>query len=1145
MAKKTEYEIALLVGGKVQASFNKSMKNAEQGIDSLNNMAHTAAAAITSAFAAVKVGQFMGDAVNTYSSFEQAMATTAATANASQADYERLEQAALAMGKATTKTATESAEALGYMALAGWSVDDSLEALEPVLRLSEATQMDLARCSDLTTDSMSALGLSVDSLGEYLDICTAANNNANTTAEALMEAFIGCGGAAKTVGADLTDMATALGVLANNGTKGSEAGTALNAMLVRISSKDTAIKAMHELGVSAFDASGEFIGLNEVLVRLSDAMSGLTTEQQTAYMSDIAGTHYYTEMSYLLDSVKKSADGSASAWDTLSTSLENSDGALEKMAATVTDTLSVSFQILNSATEDAQIHLVDAFGDNLKDVILNLAAFIPTVTDNFIKFADKSQLKISRVFNTVQKDAAKAWEFMSGLGSSLIENFDTIEVVVAGIGTAFISYKIISLFIKGASEALSFANAIKMIAVANPVLFTLTVGATAIAGITAAMKKADEQAAQSNLEQHFGNIALSLDEVSQVADYIVMNDSLSKVQESLSAFSELDGMRESMEKSLKAINKSNWKVSIGMELTQSDKDAYISDVKNYISDANEYLVQERYAANISLSAFADGNIERKNMVSQLDSFYADVYTELQGAGNRLSDIVNAAFEDNLLDIDESKAIAQAQESMAKIMNSLASSEFDAKLEVLNHKFSAENLDAESFQALQDELEAQVESAKSGYEEAWIHNLSVAKSALDYGSITQDEYDTMADEFYKDYLNNVTNTELKAHNFQLDTIGKAYSDEIEAFNKHRDEVMKEYSSEDYSKQWEQTPQKVLDAMTQDIYNDGTSKATKQAIESLLSSMEPSTEELRNLEAQWKEAGEEIPDALMRAVARTDSYGAMTVYSSMFSDGGDKPALYNSLLQSMVDDADYSDIVAALREGGMTLPDSIVEGVQNSMPDAFKGLYSYSTDYLQEVFSKGIDISTDVTIDLKPIYSGLSRSIETDTYNSILANRRHETVLNNALNRDGHDVTGNITDFGAKVGLIGHADGGIFTQPHVAWFAENGPEAAIPLDGSANAISLWNRVGMLLGVLDGGITKSRGEMLSESIAGNATINNNTDASSDSKQFVFAPKITIEGNADRGDIDNAISMSMEQFKDMLEQCLSEQNRRAFSAR
>ncbi|MBR3994797.1 MAG: phage tail tape measure protein [Clostridia bacterium] len=394
-SKKTEYEIALLVGGKVQASFGNSIKDVNNSFDSMTNMAKSAAKMVTAAFATVQVGQFIGDAVETYSSFEQAMANTAAIARASETDFERLEEAALEMGKATTKTATEASEALGYMALAGWSVDDSITALEPVLRLSEATQMDLATCSDLVTDSMSALGLSIDELSGYLDVCTAANNNANTTAEALMEALIGCGGAAKTVGVDITDTATALGVLANNGTKGAEAGTALNSMLVRMTSKDAAITAMEALGVSAFDAAGNFIGLEEVLVDLQQALSTLSAEEQAAYMSKIAGTNYYTEMSYLLDAVAESADGTASAWDSLSGALENSDGALMNMAATVTDTLSTSFQILNSATEDAQIHLVDAFGDDLKDIILDLAAFIPELTENFVKFADKAGPKIS------------------------------------------------------------------------------------------------------------------------------------------------------------------------------------------------------------------------------------------------------------------------------------------------------------------------------------------------------------------------------------------------------------------------------------------------------------------------------------------------------------------------------------------------------------------------------------------------------------------------------------------------------------------------------------------------------------------------------------------------------------------------------
>lgn len=1140
MAKKTEYEIALMVGGKVQASFGNSIRNVEQGINSLNNMAHTAAAAITSAFAAVKVGQFVGDAVNTYSSFEQAMATTAATANATQNEYEKLEKAALEMGKKTTKTATESAEALGYMALAGWDVDTSIEALEPVLRLSEATQMDLARCSDLVTDSMSALGLSVDNLSGYLDVCTAANNNANTTAEALMEAFIGCGGAAKTVGADLLDTATALGVLANNGTKGAEAGTALNSMLVRISSKDVAINAMKDLGVSAFDAAGNFIGLNEVLVQLSDAMADMTTEQKTAYMSSIAGTNYYTEMSYLLDSVAESADGTASAWDTLSTSLENSDGALLNMASTVTDTLSTSFQILNSATEDAQIHLVDAFGDDLKGVVLDLAAFIPNVTNDFIQFADKSQLKISKVFNNLQKDASVAWKMLLNLGSGVIENFDTIEMVVTGIGTAFITYKIISLLVKGASAAISFGNAIKMVAVANPVLFSITAATTAIIGITAAVKKAEEQAVASNLAGHFGDIALSLDDVQQIADYLVSSQSLVKVQESLAAFSELDGIRSSMEQNLKAINKMNWKVSIGMELSQSDKEAYLNDIESYINDANEYFTQERYAASISLSAFADGTVGRQNIISGIDSFYADVYTELQGAGTRLSNIVNDAFEDNFLDIDETKAIAQAQESMARIMNSLATSKFDAKLEIMSRQFSAEDLDAESFQALQEELNTQVEAAKEGYEDAWQQNLAMAKAALDYGSITQGEYDTAVDEFYQDYLSKVTEAELKAYEFQLNTINNAYSDEISSYNDHIQDVLEKYQGDNFRDVLENNPQHLMYSVMQDAWDNDIPKSTKQAMASLLDAMGGATEELELLKKQWEEVGE-VPDDIAEMLAQSKNLSAMTVYQKTFGgQAGDKEALYDDLLQQIVNNDSFSDLEKSMRDNGMTLPDKIVEGAEEALPTAFNGLYAYSKDYLQSVFSQGMDVSTDININLNPVYFG-SRIGLIDEYNAKLTERKNDAVQN-ALSRNGQELTDNINDFAFEPTLIGHADGGIFTVPHVARFVEDGPEAAIPLDGSSNAIALWSKVGRLLGVLDGSSSKSRSEELADSIG----INNDSAEveTNDSSRIVYAPKITIEGNASREDIDSALSLSFEQFKDYMEQYMSERNRVSFAA-
>ncbi|MCD8330333.1 MAG: phage tail tape measure protein, partial [Lachnospiraceae bacterium] len=426
-----EYQLAVKIAGSVSSSFTSAMGTAESKVTSLGSVVSKVAAAAAAAWSALKIGEFFSDAVDTYSEFEQAMANTAAIASATADEYEALENAALEMGKSTTKTATECAEALGYMSLAGWDVSESIASLESVLRLSEATEMDLATCSDLVTDSMSALGLEVSDLSEYLDICVAANNNANTTAEDLMEALIGCGGAAKTVGASLTDTATALGVLANNGTKGSEAGTALNSVLARISSNDSAIKALDALGVSAFDTSGEFVGLKEFLVQVQGAMADLSTEQQAYYLKQIAGTNYFTEMSYLLDSVADSADGTASAWDTLSYALENSEGALDAMADTVTDTLSGAKSRLESAVDDLKINLVSTFAPIAKDAINSVAATIPTITEKVKEvgssFVNYLVPKVQAFGEAVTPALEKVGTAFSTIGSVITSHADTFE----------------------------------------------------------------------------------------------------------------------------------------------------------------------------------------------------------------------------------------------------------------------------------------------------------------------------------------------------------------------------------------------------------------------------------------------------------------------------------------------------------------------------------------------------------------------------------------------------------------------------------------------------------------------------------------------------------------------------------------------
>lgn len=440
MAKKTSYELALEIGGKIQSSLTKSVSGVNNKLDSIGKAAKTAAKIATAAFAAVKIGDFVKDAVDTYSEFNQAMAETAGIAGATEDEYKQLQAAAQEMGKRTTKTATEAAQALGYMSLAGWNVNDSISALEPVLRLSEATSMDLATCSDLVTDSMSALGLGVDDLTNYLNVAVQANNKSSTTAQALMEAMIGCGGAAKSAGMDYKQTAAALGILANNGIKGAQAGTALNSMLVRMTTKDVAQKAFKELGVSIYDSSGAMRNMQDILVELNSAMSGLSQEQKNNYMAAIAGTNYYTQFGYLLEGVAEGADGAASTWTQLTEAFENSDGALDAMADTMTDTLSGAMAIFGSAVDDAKIRLCEVFAPLAKDAIKGVADVIPSITDravgvaqsfyntvvpaaeNFAKKAIAAFNQAKPAFDEIRTKAADAFTFLRDTGITAFEN---------------------------------------------------------------------------------------------------------------------------------------------------------------------------------------------------------------------------------------------------------------------------------------------------------------------------------------------------------------------------------------------------------------------------------------------------------------------------------------------------------------------------------------------------------------------------------------------------------------------------------------------------------------------------------------------------------------------------------------------------
>ncbi|MDD6990535.1 MAG: phage tail tape measure protein, partial [Oscillospiraceae bacterium] len=312
----------------------------------------SAAAGAVAAVGTAAVGA-VSKATEVGAGFEKSMSKVQAISGATGEDLAALEQAAKNMGASTSKTASESADALSYMALAGWKTNEMLTGLEPILRASEAGEMDLATCSDLVTDSMSAMGVSVNDLSHYLDVVAAAQSNSNTSMQQLLEAFVECGGSAKNFGLNVEDVSAILGVMANRGIKGTEAGTALNSIFVNMlgSTKRTA-EAMDTLGLSLYDQNGKMKDMTEVLKEMGGALATATDEQRNNLEAMLGGKTQITALQAMVN-------GLNGEYDALSETLYNCDGALMNTAKTMQDNLIGNVTAMQSALEGLGINFYD------------------------------------------------------------------------------------------------------------------------------------------------------------------------------------------------------------------------------------------------------------------------------------------------------------------------------------------------------------------------------------------------------------------------------------------------------------------------------------------------------------------------------------------------------------------------------------------------------------------------------------------------------------------------------------------------------------------------------------------------------------------------------------------------------------------
>lgn len=291
------------------------------------------------------------------------MSNVAAISGATGDDLKSLTDKAKEMGAKTKFSATESAEAFSYMAMAGWKTTDMLEGIEGIMNLAAASGEDLATTSDIVTDALTAFGLSAKDSTHFADVLAQASSNANTNVGLMGETFKYVAPVAGALGFSAEDCATAIGLMANSGIKASQAGTSLRSIITRMAKPTKDVQgAMDALGVSLTNSDGSMKSLNEIMVDLRKGFAGLTADQKAQMATTLGGQE---AMSGLLAIVNASDEDFASLTD----SIANCDGAAQKMADTMNDNLSGQITILKSGLEGLAISLYEEMATPLKNVV--------------------------------------------------------------------------------------------------------------------------------------------------------------------------------------------------------------------------------------------------------------------------------------------------------------------------------------------------------------------------------------------------------------------------------------------------------------------------------------------------------------------------------------------------------------------------------------------------------------------------------------------------------------------------------------------------------------------------------------------------------------------------------------------------------
>lgn len=470
----------------------------EKGISSLTVAAGTAIGNIASSMVSAissAVAEIPAKMVEVGSSFEASMSQVAATMGitSAAAEFDVLSDAAKKMGEATKFSASQAGEALNYLALAGYDAEKAVNALPTVLNVAAAGGMELAAASDMVTDAMSALGLETSQMADFSDKLAVTAQKSNTSVAQLGEAILTVGGTAKNLAGGVTEMNTVLGILADNGIKGAEGGTALRNVILSLTAPTSkAAGVIDDLGLAVFDNEGKMRSLQDIVYDLNDALSTMTDADKSQVLSDIFNKVDLKSVNALLGT-------SMERFDELSGYIDNCSGAAADMAQTMDDNLKGDLTIMQSALEGLGIAAYEKFQTPMRNAVQSVTEDIGTLSQSLTN--GKLSNSFDKISNGISNIISSGAELLAediipkaiDGASWFIDNFDNITTVAGAAAAAVVAYEVATNGATVAQVAFNVAaNANPYVLLASALVGVVTAVGLYIAKADSAIKTQEE-----------------------------------------------------------------------------------------------------------------------------------------------------------------------------------------------------------------------------------------------------------------------------------------------------------------------------------------------------------------------------------------------------------------------------------------------------------------------------------------------------------------------------------------------------------------------------------------------------------------------------------------------------------------------------